>query len=321
MPTPSGCCGTPGTPPRRRRWTSAEPATAVAAATAAVDADPFDEAGCPAADAGAPSAGEPARALAAYARLRAVLADELGTEPAAETRALHVALLREEPAPAPSARAASGAAAGGLVGRDTEVARLAAPGRPRRRPPRPGAGHRRGRHRQDPARRRRSPRSPPAPAAWCCRPAATGPSGRCSCSRWSTRSGRLVDRPARRPCWPSWPATDAGRAGRAGARGGRRARRAAGRAGAGGGADAAAAARVRRGGRLPAPAGRPRPGAAACSTTCRRPALATVELLHYLARHAGDAPLLVVATVRSEEGEAGAGPARRRRRAAAGRSR
>jgi hypothetical protein len=38
------------------------------------------------------------------------------------------------------------------------------------------------------------------------------------------------------------------------------------------------------------------------STTFTRLGLATVELLHYLIRHAGNARLLVVATVRSEEG-------------------
>ena len=104
----------------------ADAGTAVSVATAAVDADPLDEAGSRLLMRAHLSAGEPARGLAEYARLRRVLAAELGTEPAAETRAIHVALLREEPAPAPSAPAASGVAAGGLVGRETEVARLAA---------------------------------------------------------------------------------------------------------------------------------------------------------------------------------------------------
>jgi DNA-binding SARP family transcriptional activator len=40
-------------------------------------------------------AGEPARALSAYERLRTTLATELGIDPSAPTRDLHVAILRE----------------------------------------------------------------------------------------------------------------------------------------------------------------------------------------------------------------------------------
>jgi DNA-binding SARP family transcriptional activator len=41
------------------------------------------------------AAGEPARALLAYQRLRTTLAFELGADPAAQTRDLHLAILRE----------------------------------------------------------------------------------------------------------------------------------------------------------------------------------------------------------------------------------
>ena len=86
-------------------------------------------------------AGEPARGLAEYARLRADLAAELGAEPAAETRAVHAALLAEPttgragaatgsdgmaPGPAaagmPSGRE-TGRVTGALVGRAAETGR------------------------------------------------------------------------------------------------------------------------------------------------------------------------------------------------------
>jgi DNA-binding SARP family transcriptional activator/tetratricopeptide (TPR) repeat protein len=129
---------------------------AVEAATAAVDADPLDETGSRLLMRAHQLAGEPARGLAEYARLRAVLADDLGTDPAPETRAVHTALLRgERPADprgpagwtgtAPILTAPAGAAAdpatpgglrpdgagpprpaetGGLVGRDGEAGAL-----------------------------------------------------------------------------------------------------------------------------------------------------------------------------------------------------
>jgi DNA-binding SARP family transcriptional activator len=60
-------------------------------------------------------AGEPVRALATYARLRAALADELGIDPAPVTRAMHVAILRNE-VPTPLSAALTG-----LTGRADEV--------------------------------------------------------------------------------------------------------------------------------------------------------------------------------------------------------
>ncbi|HEX4812339.1 MAG TPA: BTAD domain-containing putative transcriptional regulator [Nonomuraea sp.] len=64
------------------------------AAQAAVDRDPYDEIACRLLMRAYELSGEPARALAAYERLRATLADELGIDPAPATGALHVAILR-----------------------------------------------------------------------------------------------------------------------------------------------------------------------------------------------------------------------------------
>lgn len=69
-----------------------------AAAEAAVAADPYDETACRILMRAQVAAGEPARALAMYERLRATLADELGVDPAPATRDLHRAILRDQPA-------------------------------------------------------------------------------------------------------------------------------------------------------------------------------------------------------------------------------
>ncbi|MEV0612858.1 AAA family ATPase [Nonomuraea sp. NPDC050404] len=93
----------------------ADPGRARRAAEAAVRADPFDEAACRLLMRAYAVAGEPAKALLAYERLRHRLAAELGTDPAAATRAVHVAILREEPVAAPGPA---------LAGRGDEVARI-----------------------------------------------------------------------------------------------------------------------------------------------------------------------------------------------------
>ena len=90
---------------------------AAAHATAALRADPYDEAALRTLMKAHAAAGRPASALAEFARVRELLAEELGVDPAPETRALHEALLREEPAPAP----APGPAGRLLVGRATEM--------------------------------------------------------------------------------------------------------------------------------------------------------------------------------------------------------
>jgi len=109
---------------------SAEPAVARRVAEAAVLADRFDEAAYRLLMRAHVAAGEPARALLLYERLRDALVNELGTDPAPETRALHLAILRERvpkspsdsntlraPAPAPASRSM-------LVGRDAEMAHI-----------------------------------------------------------------------------------------------------------------------------------------------------------------------------------------------------
>ena len=94
------------------------PATARDAAAEALAADPFDEEACRALMRAYDALGEPVRALAAFENLRGVLADELGVDPAAATQTLHVAILRGDAA-RPRRSTTSG-----LAGRDREVAGL-----------------------------------------------------------------------------------------------------------------------------------------------------------------------------------------------------
>ena len=91
---------------------------AAAHATAALRADPYDEAALRTLMRAHVAAGRPASALAEFARVRELLADELGVDPAPETRALHEELLRDEPAP-PRLRSK-----GLVVGRTTELRAL-----------------------------------------------------------------------------------------------------------------------------------------------------------------------------------------------------
>ena len=79
---------------------------AAAAAGAGLDRDPYDEAALRALMRAHAAAGRPASALAAYADVRARLADDLGVSPSEETEALHQSLLGEEPA-SPAAAAAT----------------------------------------------------------------------------------------------------------------------------------------------------------------------------------------------------------------------
>jgi DNA-binding SARP family transcriptional activator len=75
---------------------------AAAYASEALRADPYDEVALRTLLRAHAAAGRPASALAEYERFRELLAEELGVDPAPETRALHEALLREEaPALAP----------------------------------------------------------------------------------------------------------------------------------------------------------------------------------------------------------------------------
>ncbi len=73
-----------------------DPHQAAEHAAAAMAADPLDEAAHRWLMSACAAAGEPGRALAAYAALRERLAAELGTDPAPQTQELHLAILREE---------------------------------------------------------------------------------------------------------------------------------------------------------------------------------------------------------------------------------
>jgi DNA-binding SARP family transcriptional activator/tetratricopeptide (TPR) repeat protein len=106
--------------------------------------DPFDEGAHRLFMSACAAVGERAKALEAYARLSSRLAEELGSDPAPETQELHLAILRQRrpsdpsrrdgylaqsgpagsrhPAPAPGSAAVSR----GLAGRDHELAELAA---------------------------------------------------------------------------------------------------------------------------------------------------------------------------------------------------
>ena len=86
-------------------------------------ADPYDEAALRTLMRAHAAAGRPATALAEFARVRELLAEDLGVDPAPETRALHEELLREEATPK-SVPASTGRRAGPLVGRAEETAVL-----------------------------------------------------------------------------------------------------------------------------------------------------------------------------------------------------
>jgi tetratricopeptide (TPR) repeat protein len=95
--------------------------SAADAATAAVESDGYDEVSLRVLLRAYVAGGRVAAALAAYAKARERLADDLGTDPSPETVALYTAILRGElpslpPVPAPGAA--------GLVGRDDELAYL-----------------------------------------------------------------------------------------------------------------------------------------------------------------------------------------------------
>lgn len=92
-------------------------------ASASLAVDPYDERATRTLMRAHNAAGEPGRALAVFARLRDLLADELGADPAAETAALHLAILRAEPLDRVETPAADTTRreAFGLAGRDAEL--------------------------------------------------------------------------------------------------------------------------------------------------------------------------------------------------------
>ena len=118
-----------------------DPRLAAGYAAAAMAADPLDEAAHRWYMSASAAAGEQAKALAAYALLQRRLSEELGVDPAPQTRDLHLAILREQDiGPAAGRRGAAGKGAwpagkgagsadGGqrgptLVGREGEIRTL-----------------------------------------------------------------------------------------------------------------------------------------------------------------------------------------------------
>ena len=107
-----------------------DPASAAAFSEAAIADDPLDEAAHRLLMAAHSAAGEPARAVAVYTQLRDLFDRELGVEPAPATRDLYVAILREdtldaaEPIRPGSRGTRQSASVSDLSGRETEVAQL-----------------------------------------------------------------------------------------------------------------------------------------------------------------------------------------------------
>jgi DNA-binding SARP family transcriptional activator len=110
-------------------------------AEAAMAADPLDEAAHRWYMSAAAAAGEQAKALAAYAALSERLAEQLGTDPAPQTRELHVAILREQPAdPAGGGRGRGAAPPGAAPGPTGAGRALAVSGAGRATAPVPATG-------------------------------------------------------------------------------------------------------------------------------------------------------------------------------------
>lgn len=100
-----------------------DPGDAAAVAEGALDHDPYDEAALRTLMRAHAAAGRPASALAAYARVRVRLGEDLGVDPAKETEELHTTiLLGDEAATALPAPTAIGRTA--IVGRFVELAAL-----------------------------------------------------------------------------------------------------------------------------------------------------------------------------------------------------
>jgi DNA-binding SARP family transcriptional activator len=97
-----------------------DPVAAVALAAAGLDHDPYDEVALRTLMAAHARAGRPASALAAYARARARLAEDLGVSPTPATEALHTAILLGNESPLPPTPPAAAA----LAGRDAQLGLL-----------------------------------------------------------------------------------------------------------------------------------------------------------------------------------------------------
>jgi DNA-binding SARP family transcriptional activator/tetratricopeptide (TPR) repeat protein len=105
-------------------------ATAIRVSNAAVAADSLDETAHRLLMSAHNAAGEPARALAVYEQLRVTLAAELGVDPAPQTRAIHLAVLREQrpsaTAPVREKHLTQSSNRPGLPGREAELDSLRA---------------------------------------------------------------------------------------------------------------------------------------------------------------------------------------------------
>jgi DNA-binding SARP family transcriptional activator len=115
----------------RARLIAAEAALAVGdrgeaatAADGALDHDPYDEAALRVLMRAHAAAGRPASALAAYARVRARLAEDLGVDPVKETEELHTSILLGAPLGEPDEAAGRGRSRSDIVGRVAELAKL-----------------------------------------------------------------------------------------------------------------------------------------------------------------------------------------------------
>jgi DNA-binding SARP family transcriptional activator len=119
---------------RRARLAAAEaalavgdPCSAAGHAEAATEADPFDETAHRWYMSASAAAGEPAKALLAYAALRERLGEELGADPAPQTQELHLAILQERgagPRDGRTTHARPPPPRPALAGRDAEIGAL-----------------------------------------------------------------------------------------------------------------------------------------------------------------------------------------------------
>lgn len=113
---------------RRARLTAAQAAlgtgdarSAMGHAELAMTADPLDEQAHRWFMTSAAAAGEAGKALTAYAALRDRLSEELGADPAPQTRELHLAILREAPSGPTPPEAVTGVRGGARVGYDAPM--------------------------------------------------------------------------------------------------------------------------------------------------------------------------------------------------------
>ena len=179
---------------------------AAALAEGALDHDPYDEAALRVLMRSYAAAGRPASALAAYARVRGRLSEDLGVDPGRETEELHTAILLDDtaamdPDPLPMASDLHGGSRG--PGSPTGRARPSADPGPGGRIG-VGGGRGRGRHRQD---RPRIPLVEPAARRkpWWSPVAATNWDVICLSNRSSTGWRRTCAPSSHQPWRASWP--------------------------------------------------------------------------------------------------------------------